>query len=87
LTVFMKFYIFRELYEKGKEAFVSYIRAYSKHECSYLLRVKEIDFAKLALGFGLLHLPKMPEIKKSTKYENFQIEYSSIPYKFVLFLS
>jgi ATP-dependent RNA helicase DDX55/SPB4 len=74
-------FFLRELYDKGKEAFVSYIRAYSKHECSYLLRVKEIDFSKLSLGFGLLHLPKMPEIKKSVKYENFKIDFSSIPYK------
>jgi ATP-dependent RNA helicase DDX55/SPB4 len=50
----------RELYEKGKEAFVSYIRAYSKHECSHLF---QINFGKLAFGFGLLHMPKMPELK------------------------
>ena len=51
-----------------------------------MLRVKEIDFSKLSFGFGLLHLPKMPEIKKSVKYENFPIEFSSIPYKWVFFL-
>lgn len=72
----------RELYEKGKEAFVSYIQAYSKHECSQILSLKELDLAKVALSFGLLHLPKMPELKnKQLEYKNFDCNYDAIPYK------
>ena len=71
----------RGLYEKGKEAFVSYVQSYTKHECSHLLRVKELDLVKLAISFGLLHLPKMPEIKKTLEYPSLDIDYNSIPYK------
>jgi ATP-dependent RNA helicase DDX55/SPB4 len=72
----------RELYEKGKLAFVSYIRAYTKHDCSHIFRVNELDYAKLAQGFGLLHLPKMPEIKKGIEYKPFiDCDISKIEYK------
>lgn len=35
-----KFYFSRAIYEKGVRAFVSYIKAYSKHECYLLFRMK-----------------------------------------------
>lgn len=53
----------RNLYEKGMKAFVSYVQSYTKHECRYLLRVKDLDFGGLATGFGLLKIPLMPELK------------------------
>ena len=53
----------REIYEKGLRAFVSFIQSYIKHQCSIVLQMKELDIGKLAYGFGLLHLPKMPELK------------------------
>jgi ATP-dependent RNA helicase DDX55/SPB4 len=53
----------RDLYEKGNLAFVSFIRAYKEHQCSYIFQLKQLDLGRLALGFGLLHLPAMPEIK------------------------
>ncbi len=72
----------REFYEKGKVAFVSYIRAYTKHECSHIFRVKELDYVNMAAGFGLLHLPKMPEIKKFLEYKPFvEVDIKTIPYK------
>lgn len=76
------FFILSEIYEKGKQAFVSYIKAYSKNECSHIFQIKELDFVKLGYGFGLIHLPRMPEIKKELKYESFvKVETSQIPYK------
>jgi len=45
------------------KAFVSFIRAYSKHEASYIFRVKDLDLVGVAKSFGLLRLPKMPEMK------------------------
>ncbi|EAU84793.2 ATP-dependent rRNA helicase spb4 [Coprinopsis cinerea okayama7 len=45
------------------KAFVSFVRAYSKHEASYIFRVKDLDLIGLAKSFGLLRLPKMPELK------------------------
>jgi ATP-dependent RNA helicase DDX55/SPB4 len=45
------------------KAFVSFIRAYSKHEASYIFRVKDLDLVGVAKSFGLLRLPRMPEMK------------------------
>ncbi|XP_019342269.1 ATP-dependent RNA helicase DDX55 isoform X2 [Alligator mississippiensis] len=53
----------RAVFEKGMKAFVSYVQAYAKHECSLIFRVKDLDFASLARGFALLRMPKMPELK------------------------
>ena len=52
----------RNFYEKSMKAFVSYVQSYTKHECRYLLRVKDLDFAGLATGFALLKIPHMPEL-------------------------
>uniref|UniRef100_A0A7M4FLD1 ATP-dependent RNA helicase n=1 Tax=Crocodylus porosus TaxID=8502 RepID=A0A7M4FLD1_CROPO len=53
----------RAVFEKGMKAFVSYVQAYAKHECSLIFRIKDLDFASLARGFALLRMPKMPELK------------------------
>ena len=55
----------RELMEAGLKAFISYIRAYKEHHCSYIFRIQDLDIAALARSFGLLRLPRMPEIKKA----------------------
>ena len=55
------------VYDKGTKAFVSHIRAYSKHECNLILRVKDLDLGKVATNYGLLQLPKMPEMKDCFK--------------------
>ncbi|KAK9760143.1 ATP-dependent rRNA helicase spb4, variant 2 [Basidiobolus ranarum] len=53
----------RDIYDKSMKAFVSFARSYSKHEATYIFRVKEFDFGKAARGYGLLKLPKMPELR------------------------
>lgn len=53
----------RLTFDKANRAFVSYVQAYSKHECNLILRLKDIDLGQLAMGFGLLRMPKMPELK------------------------
>ncbi|KAL9421746.1 hypothetical protein AB3S75_034085 [Citrus x aurantiifolia] len=53
----------RDVMEKGLRAFVSYIRAYKEHHCSYIFRWKELEVGKLAMGYGLLQLPSMSEVK------------------------
>ncbi|XP_073019161.1 DEAD-box ATP-dependent RNA helicase 18 [Primulina eburnea] len=53
----------RDIMEKGLRAFVSYIRAYKEHHCSYIFRWKELEIGKLGMGFGLLQLPSIPEVK------------------------
>ncbi|KAF5947802.1 hypothetical protein HYC85_013759 [Camellia sinensis] len=54
----------RDVMEKGLRAFVSYIRAYKEHHCSYIFRWKELEVGKLGMGFGLLQLPLLSEVKR-----------------------
>ncbi|KAI4454861.1 rna helicase [Holotrichia oblita] len=74
----------RALMEKATRAFVSHIRAYSKHECSLLLRIKDLSIGAMAATYGLLQLPKMPELKNKDSsdfpiVENF--DFNAVPYK------
>lgn len=55
----------RSILDKANRAFVSHIQAYSKHECSFLLRVADLNLGSVASCYGLLKLPLMPELKKS----------------------
>jgi ATP-dependent RNA helicase DDX55/SPB4 len=62
---------------QGTKAFVSFARAYSKHEASYIFRIKDLDLIGLAKSFGLLKLPKMPEIKgKEDKWAEVVVDVS-----------
>lgn len=44
----------RDYHDRGVRAFVSYVRAYSKHEAGYIFRVRDLELGKVARGFGLL---------------------------------
>jgi len=72
----------RSIFDKGNRSFVSYIQAYRKHECSLLFRIKDLDFGGLAKGFGLLRLPKMPELKGKviTNFTPVDMDLNNIPY-------
>lgn len=54
----------RDVMEKGVKAFVSFIRAYKEHHCSFIFRWKELEIGKLAMAYGLLQLPLMSEVKR-----------------------
>lgn len=54
----------RAIFDKANRAFVSHIQAYSKHECSFILRLNDLNLGKIASCYGLLKMPIMPEIKK-----------------------
>lgn len=53
----------REIYLNGTRAFVSWVRSYIEHRASSIFRVQDLDWVDLAHGWGLLELPKMPELK------------------------
>ncbi|WFD18807.1 RNA helicase [Malassezia caprae] len=53
----------RALYELGLRAFVSWVRAYSKHEVSYIFRLTDLPLGGMACEFALLHVPRMPELR------------------------
>ncbi|XP_038891300.1 DEAD-box ATP-dependent RNA helicase 18 [Benincasa hispida] len=76
----------RDVMEKGVKAFVSFIRAYKEHHCSFIFRWKELEIGKLAMGYGLLQLPLMPEVKHhSLSTEGFvpveDINFEEVKYK------
>lgn len=71
----------REMVEKNTVAFISFIRAYKEHHCNYIFRLNTLDMGSLARSFGLIKLPKMPELnnlKIDFVEENVNIEH--IPY-------
>lgn len=56
----------RALYDKGLKAFVSHVRAHSKHQTASIFRVADLPWKDLAESYALLKMPKMPELKKLT---------------------
>jgi ATP-dependent RNA helicase DDX55/SPB4 len=73
----------RALYDKGQRAFVSWVKAYSKHQASSIFRVADLDWAELGHAWGLIRLPKMPELKKweGDKTLGVKIDMSEYAYK------
>ena len=53
----------RSLHDKGQRGFVSWAQAYSKHQCSSIFRLVDQDWEDVGNAWGLLKLPKMPELK------------------------
>ena len=49
--------------DKANRGFVSWVRSYSKHQASSIFRIGDLDWKDLGNAWGLLKLPKMPEIK------------------------
>ncbi|KAI9307414.1 P-loop containing nucleoside triphosphate hydrolase protein [Cunninghamella echinulata] len=72
----------RDLYDRGMKAFVSWVRSYSKHEASFIFRLKDMDLGCAATGYGLLKLPIMPEIKnsKSITFEEEPMDWDNYAY-------
>ncbi|OBZ69181.1 ATP-dependent rRNA helicase SPB4 [Grifola frondosa] len=72
----------RALHDKAAKAFVSFVRAYSKHEASYIFRIKDLDLIGVAKSFGLLRLPRMPELKDVPRdsWENAEVDWASYAY-------
>ncbi|KAK7693698.1 hypothetical protein QCA50_003269 [Cerrena zonata] len=72
----------RAIYDKAVKAFVSFVRAYSKHEASYIFRIKDLDLVGTAKAFGLLRLPRMPELKDvdTSTWENAEVDWDNYAY-------
>ncbi|KAL7409348.1 P-loop containing nucleoside triphosphate hydrolase protein [Mrakia frigida] len=64
----------RDLHDRSLKAFVSFLRAYSKHEASYIFRVKDLDLGGVAECFGLLRMPGGPEVKDWRKRTGIFVE-------------
>ncbi|KAJ7677247.1 DEAD-domain-containing protein [Mycena rosella] len=73
----------RTIHDQAAKAFVSFVRAYSKHEASYIFRVKDLDLIGVAKSFGLLRLPRMPEIPQDNAREGWEdadVDWNSFAY-------
>ncbi|PKS07002.1 hypothetical protein jhhlp_005599 [Lomentospora prolificans] len=53
----------RALYDKASKAFVSWVRSYANHQAASIFRLADLDWADLGNAWGLLRLPRMPELK------------------------
>ncbi|KAG8528351.1 ATP-dependent rRNA helicase spb4 [Bacidia gigantensis] len=73
----------RTLHEKAQRAFVSWAKAYSKHQASSIFRLADQDWADLGQAWGLLKLPKMPELRKfdGDKSLGVQVDWDVYGYK------
>merc|ERR1719242_1553930 len=74
----------RLLFDSANKAFVCFMKAYQNHECRYMFRLSLLNAGQIANGMGLLHFPKMKDIKLSgiesfVKREN--VDYDKIAYK------
>ncbi|KAI8921288.1 P-loop containing nucleoside triphosphate hydrolase protein [Powellomyces hirtus] len=72
----------RDIYEKSTKAFVSWVRSYNEHQASSIFRFKEVDIGAVAQSFGLLKLPKMPELKtRKVEFTPTDVDVNAIKYK------
>ncbi|KAL9009724.1 MAG: hypothetical protein Q9173_005272 [Seirophora scorigena] len=73
----------RAIHDKAQRGFVSWLRAYSKHQASSIFRVSNLDWEDLGKAWGLLKLPKMPELKKweGDRSLGLQIDFNGYGYK------
>uniref|UniRef100_H2YK16 ATP-dependent RNA helicase n=1 Tax=Ciona savignyi TaxID=51511 RepID=H2YK16_CIOSA len=73
----------RAAMDRGTRAFVSFVQSYAKHQCNLIFRVKDLNFGELATSFGLLKIPKMPEIKANsiTGFKPANVDIDSIKFK------
>ncbi|OGE50556.1 hypothetical protein PENARI_c016G06239 [Penicillium arizonense] len=73
----------RAMHDKGQKAFVSWLRSYSKHQASSIFRVADLDWEALGKAWGLLKLPKMPELRAFTgdKTLGVKLDWDNYTYK------
>ncbi|KAL3466184.1 P-loop containing nucleoside triphosphate hydrolase protein [Aspergillus heterothallicus] len=73
----------RAVHDRGQKAFVSWLRSYSKHQASSIFRVADLDWEGLGKAWGLLKLPKMPELRNFTgdRTLGVDLDWDSFAYK------
>lgn len=73
----------RALHDKAQRGFVSWVKAYSKHQTSSIFRMEDVDWADQGKAWGLLKLPKMPELKKwdGDRFLGVSLDWHSFTYK------
>lgn len=73
----------RDLFEKSEEGFVSFIRAYKEHQCSYIFKFQKLNLDLVAKGYCLLRHPKgiFKNFTLKFTFEQEDIDFDGISYK------
>nr|QBK46521.1 DExD/H box RNA helicase 28 [Philasterides dicentrarchi] len=73
----------RDIVEKSKAAFISFIRSYKEHDLKSIFQFKNLDIGNTANSFFLFRLPRIKEIlgKKIASFKQDEIDIESIPFK------
>lgn len=73
----------RAIHDKAQKAFVSWVKSYSKHAASAIFRIEDLDWTELGKAWGLLRLPKMPELKRFSgdKSLGVGVDFDTLAYK------
>ncbi|PHH83819.1 hypothetical protein CDD82_8 [Ophiocordyceps australis] len=73
----------RRLYDKAQKAFVSWVRSYAAHQATSIFRLGDLDWTDLSNAWGLLRMPKMPELKlwDGDRTLGLDIDWDSYAYK------
>ena len=53
----------RDVLDKAMRAFVSHVRGYKEHQCTFIFQLADLDLNHLARMYGLLRLPVMKEVR------------------------
>ncbi len=74
----------RTVLEAGSTAFMSFLRAYKEHLCSYIFKFDKLDLGSIARMYALLRLPKIPETRgirgRTIQFETSDVDTSKIKY-------
>ncbi|KYK55318.1 DEAD/DEAH box helicase [Drechmeria coniospora] len=73
----------RAVYDKAQKAFVSWVRSYCAHQATSIFRATDLNWADLANAWGLLRMPKMPELKgwEGDKTLGIEMDWDTFAYK------
>ena len=73
----------RGLHDLSHRSFPGWVKSYTKHQASSIFRISDIDWTDTANAWGLLKLPKMPELKnwEGDKTLSLDIDFASYTYK------
>ncbi|KAI8897322.1 P-loop containing nucleoside triphosphate hydrolase protein [Globomyces pollinis-pini] len=73
----------RDIMEKSVTAFVSWVRSYREHQAGFIFQLKSLDLGSVARSFGLLRLPRMPELKSlNVEFEEVDVDVITLIFKF-----
>lgn len=76
----------RALMEKATRAFTAHVKSYNEHKLKYIFRWDKVDIGDIAWLYGILKLPKMPEISKAKAagkkiiFDRYDVATSTVPF-------